>query len=47
MVGLILVGFSAILRTAVEGTGWIRRMLPVNRIFAAIYWRDEMAHPKP
>jgi hypothetical protein len=30
MLGLILVGFSAILRTAFEGTGWIRRMLPVN-----------------
>ena len=34
MVGLILVGLAAILRTAFEGTGWIRRMLPVNRIFA-------------
>jgi hypothetical protein len=33
MVGLILIGFSAILRTAYEGTGWIRRMLPVNTIF--------------
>jgi hypothetical protein len=33
MVGLILIGFSAILRTAYEGTIWIRRMLPVNRIF--------------
>ncbi len=33
MVGLILVGFSAILRTAFEGTGWIRRMLPENKIF--------------
>jgi LexA-binding, inner membrane-associated putative hydrolase len=36
MVGLILIGFSAILRTAYEGTGWIRRMLPVNRIFCHI-----------
>jgi hypothetical protein len=34
MVGLILIGFSAILRTVFEGTGWIRRMLPLNRIFA-------------
>jgi len=34
MVGLILIGYSAILRTAFEGTGWIRRMLPVNRIFS-------------
>jgi len=33
MVGLILIGFAAILRTAFERTGWIRRMLPVNRIF--------------
>jgi hypothetical protein len=31
VVGLILIGFSAILRTAFEGTGWVRRMLPVNR----------------
>ena len=34
MVGLILIGFSAALRTAFEGTGWIRRMLSVNRYFA-------------
>jgi hypothetical protein len=34
MVGMILIGFSAILRTAFEGTGWIRRMLLLNRIFA-------------
>lgn len=34
MIGLILIGFSAIMRTAYEGTGWIRRMLPMNRIFA-------------
>jgi membrane-bound metal-dependent hydrolase YbcI (DUF457 family) len=33
MLGLILIGFSAILRTACEGTGWIIRMLSVNRIF--------------
>jgi hypothetical protein len=32
MIGLILIGFSAILRTAYEGTGWIRRMLPANII---------------
>lgn len=38
MIGLILIGFSAILRTAFEGTGWIRRMLPLNRIF----WRDNV-----
>ena len=34
IVGLILVGFAAILRTAFEGTGWIRRMLHLNRIFS-------------
>ena len=34
LVGLILVGLSAILRTAYEGTGWIRRMLHLNRIFS-------------
>jgi hypothetical protein len=34
MLGLILVGLSAILRTAYEGTGWIRRMLHLNRIFS-------------
>jgi hypothetical protein len=33
MVGLILVGLAVILRTAFEGTGWMRRMLPVDRIF--------------
>jgi hypothetical protein len=32
MVGLILIGFSAILRTAFEGTGWIRRMLQEQSI---------------
>jgi hypothetical protein len=34
MVGLILVGFSVVLRTAFEGTGWIRRMLPMKGVFA-------------
>ena len=37
LVGLILIGFSAILRTAFEGNGWIRRMLPVNRIFSMTF----------
>ncbi len=35
IVGLILVVFSALLRTAYEGTGWVARYIPWNRYASA------------